>query len=393
MSPSKSTIIFGTTFLITSLAFSSQIAARLDVTTYGAEPDGETDSTEAFLRTWKDACGDKSGAVTVLVPDGTYLIKPVTFRGPCKSSIFFNITGTLVAPLSYKDLGNSGYWILFIKVSDISIYGGTLDARAAGFWACRQSGKSCPVGARSLTFNWANNVSISSLTSINSQVTHLVINRCKNVTVTNVNVIAPDESPNTDGIHVQMSNNVSISDSSMQTGDDCVSIGPGTYNLNMSNIRCGPGHGISIGSLGRDLNEDGVENVTLSNAIFTGSQNGVRIKSWAWPSTGFVRNVIFQNIVMKNAKNPIIIDQNYCPDNKGCPNQTSGVQISDVAYINIRGTSAKARAIILDCSPSSPCFGIHLEDIDLKYMDAAVFSSCKNIANVTGGVVQQNSCL
>lgn len=30
----------------------------------------------------------------------------------------------------------------------------------------------------------------------------------------------------------------------MHTGDDCISIGPGTRNLLMTNIKCGPGHGV-----------------------------------------------------------------------------------------------------------------------------------------------------
>jgi len=69
------------------------------------------------------------------------------------------------------------------------------------------------------------------------------------------------------------------------------------------------------------VDEKGVENVTLTNAIFSGSDNGVRIKTWARPSNGFVRNVVFQNIVMDRVQNPIIIDQNYCPNNQGCPGQ------------------------------------------------------------------------
>lgn len=97
---------------------------------------------------------------------------------------------------------------------------------------------------QSITFNWANNILISSLTSINSRETHLVINSCKNVIVRNVKLYAPHESPNTDGIHVQSSNGVTITGSTLQTGDDCVSIGPGTRNLVMSKIKCGPGHGV-----------------------------------------------------------------------------------------------------------------------------------------------------
>lgn len=97
---------------------------------------------------------------------------------------------------------------------------------------------------QSMTFNWANNIVISGLTSINSQQTHLVINSCNNVKVKNVKVMAPDQSPNTDGIHVQSSTNVMITGSTLQTGDDCISIGDGTKNLFMSNIKCGPGHGV-----------------------------------------------------------------------------------------------------------------------------------------------------
>ena len=79
----------------------------------------------------------------------------------------------------------------------------------------------------------------------------------------------------------------------------------------------------SIGSLGRSFDEDGVENVTLINSAFSGSDNGLRIKTWARPSKGFVRNINFRNIVMKNVENPIIIDQNYCPNNQGCPSQVN----------------------------------------------------------------------
>ena len=97
---------------------------------------------------------------------------------------------------------------------------------------------------QSITFNWANNIILSGLTSINSQQTHVVINSCNNVVVKNVKIMAPDQSPNTDGIHVQSSTNVTITASTIKTGDDCISIGDGTKNLFMSDIKCGPGHGV-----------------------------------------------------------------------------------------------------------------------------------------------------
>lgn len=79
----------------------------------------------------------------------------------------------------------------------------------------------------------------------------------------------------------------------------------------------------SIGSLGKVYEEEGVENVTVRGVVFTGTQNGLRIKSWGRPSRAFVRGVAFEHALMRDVENPIIIDQNYCPHDIGCPNQVS----------------------------------------------------------------------
>ncbi|KAL2470111.1 Pectin lyase-like superfamily protein [Abeliophyllum distichum] len=373
-------------------------AVTYNVIHFGAKPDGKTDATHAFLNAWASACSSSSGwGSTIYVPDGVYMIKAAEFRGPCKDQIDVRIDGTLVAapPIDYSGAsGNSGYWILFIKVDRLSVIGGTLDAKGASFWECRNSGQNCPTGARSITFNWANNVLIDGLTSVNSQLMHLVINSCNNVMVHNVKIIAPEQSPNTDGIHVQSSTGVTITESKIQTGDDCISIGPGTTNLLMDNIQCGPGHGVSIGSLGRNFNEIGVQNVTLRNSVFSGSDNGLRIKTWARPSNGFVRNIHYQDIVMNNVENPIIIDQNYCPNNLSCPAQSSGIKIEKVRYENIRGTSATQVGMIFDCSPSNPCSGITLQDVQLTYMNTTkALSFCNNIGGTVADVVLPDTCL
>ncbi|XP_038876456.1 polygalacturonase-like [Benincasa hispida] len=385
-SPMKSLVIIFFHFFI---QLSS--AGSYNVITLGAKPDGKTDSTESFMKAWKSACSSLTPSI-INVPKGRFLLTPITFRGPCKNKITFRLNGTLVAPLDYRGLGNSGYWILFVKVDGVSFIGGNIDGKATEYWTCKNSGKNCPPGARSITFNWANNIIISGLTSINSQQSHVVINSCNNVVVKNVKIMAPDQSPNTDGIHVQSSTNVTIIGSTIKTGDDCISIGDGTKNLFMTNIKCGPGHGVSIGSLGKEVNENGVENVTLMNAVFTKSDNGVRIKTWPTPSNGFVKHVLFQNIIMNNVQNPILIDQNYCPNNQGCPLQSSGVKISDVTYKNIKGTSATSKAITFDCSSSNPCSDIRLQDIKLTYKNKAATSSCKNVDGSSIGVLMPHTC-
>ncbi|CAI0470497.1 unnamed protein product [Linum tenue] len=149
---------------------------------------------------------------------------------------------------------------------------------------------------------------------------HMVINFCHNVKLQGVRISAPGNSPNTDGIHVQFSTAVSIVSSKIATGDDCVSIGPGTANMLVDKVTCGPGHGISIGSLGKDVNEQGVQNVTVRSTTFVGTTNGFRIKAWGKPSNGFARNILFQHATMYNVQNPIFIDQRYCPD-RNCADQ------------------------------------------------------------------------
>ncbi|KAE9607328.1 putative polygalacturonase [Lupinus albus] len=286
-----------------------------------------SDSATAFLSAWSKACVSAKPA-EIHVPQGKFKIAGhVIFKGPCANKA-------------------------------ISI---TID------------------GELTLGFSHSKNIGISRLTSINSQHFHIVFNGCENVKIEGVKIIADGNSPNTDGIHVQMSSNIIILKSKIRTGDDCISIGPGTRNLHIENIECGPGHGISIGSLGWTRNEPGVQNVTVRTVTLTGTQYDVRIKSWGRPSSGFVKEVLFKNATMTDVQNPILIDQNYCPNNKNCPGQASGVKISDVRYEDIHGTSATQVAMKFDCSSTNPCIGIKLENVKLTYKNQVAEASCKNV--------------
>ncbi|KAL5997947.1 hypothetical protein ACLOJK_008881 [Asimina triloba] len=196
-----------------------------DVVDLGAISDGVTDSSESFLSAWARACASADQPATVYVPRGSYLLSQTIFSGPCKNhNICIRLEGTLVAPLDYARLSSSAHWLLFQNVGGVSIYGGTLDGRGSGLWACKASKRKCPFGERSLTFNNANDVMISGLTSINSQLFHIVIDGCTNVTIQGVNVTAPAHAPNTDGKHVEQSTGVTINGTNTKTGDDCISI-------------------------------------------------------------------------------------------------------------------------------------------------------------------------
>ncbi|KAK4756491.1 hypothetical protein SAY87_006618 [Trapa incisa] len=368
-------------------------AAQYNVVSLGAVADGKTDSSKAFLDAWASACSS-SGPSTVYVPMGSFYVKAAAFNGPCKSNfITFMIDGTLLASSNYGMIGNSANWIIFRHVTGLNVYGGTFNGQGSGLWACKKSGKSCPGGATNIQFSNSKDIFVSGLSSVNSQTFHIVVNGCQNVTLQGVQVTASGASPNTDGIHVSQSTSVTILNSRIGTGDDCVSIGPGASNLWIENVACGPGHGISIGSLGQNSQEAGVQNVTVKTVTFTGTQNGLRIKSWARPSNGFVRNILFQHAVMNNVQNPIIIDQHYCPGNVGCPTQASGIKISDVTYQDIQGTSATAVAVKFDCSSMNPCTGIKLQDVKLTYGSQVAQASCAHAGGMASGFMQPSSCL
>uniref|UniRef100_A0A0A0L2P4 Polygalacturonase n=2 Tax=Cucumis sativus TaxID=3659 RepID=A0A0A0L2P4_CUCSA len=218
------------------------------------------------------------------------------------------------------------------------------------------------------------------------------MNKCRNVKMESLNIYAPANSPNTDGIDLEETTYATILDSNIGTGDDCISLGHGTFNVFIQNVFCGPGHGISVGSLGRKEKENGVQNVTVQSCRLSNTQNGVRIKSWGRPSTGFGRDIRFQHITMTNVKYPIIIDQNYCPHHQDCPGQDSGVKISNVTYQSIYGTSATLVAIKMDCSPKFPCKGIVLDDVKLTYKNGKAKASCSHAQGFDVDLVEPTGC-
>lgn len=133
--------------LLIFLRESSVIIIAFNVVDFGANPSGDTDSSESFLRAWAAACGSSAPAV-VYVPPGRYSITQVHFGGRCRNrGITFLISGTLVAPADYTVMRNVDYWILFDGVDGVSINGGTLDGQGAALWNCKAFRKDCPNGA------------------------------------------------------------------------------------------------------------------------------------------------------------------------------------------------------------------------------------------------------
>ncbi|KDP34800.1 hypothetical protein JCGZ_10580 [Jatropha curcas] len=125
---------------------------------------------------------------------------------------------------------------------------------------------------------------------------------------------------------------------------------------------------LSVGSLGKYPDEDDVSGILVINCTFSNTTNGARIKTYSdsGPSNAF--GIVYQDIIMNDVKNPIIIDQKYGIKDKEAQPSNSKVKVSDVHFKNIKGTSISAAAVDLQCSSAFPCEGVELSDIDLTYI-------------------------
>nr|GEW79949.1 polygalacturonase At1g48100 [Tanacetum cinerariifolium] len=110
-----------------------------------------------------------------------------------------------------------------------------------------------------------------------------------------------DPNTNTNGIHLQSSQDVTIYSSKLAHGDDCVLVQTGCSGINIENVDYGAGHGISIGILVKANTVACVSNITTSNTKIHDTMNGVSIKTWQGGSSS-MQIVAFSNIQVSNVE-------------------------------------------------------------------------------------------
>ncbi|XP_074374860.1 exopolygalacturonase-like [Apium graveolens] len=315
------------------------MAKFFDVTAYGAVANGKDDNSKQFLRAWGDAC-QWNGNSVMIIPKGIYQL------------------------------------ILFKHVDWLLVEGsGTVDGQGAAVWSrddCKHNGRVCNPLPISMGFNFVKNSKIANLNMINSKSVHLKLYRSQQVMISGVKITAPENSPNTDGINIAESQDIKVQDCNIACGDDCVSMLNGNQNVEVFNVACGPGHGISVGSLGQSVGD--------------GKSVGV---------TGLhVKNCTLRDIHMENADNPIIIDQHYCPSHS-CNNQAqSSIQIKNVTFVNIWGQSSTPVAVNIQCSSKVPCSEFKLQNINLAYngREGVAKSECLNVHGQSFGQEHPSGC-
>ncbi|CAN4084580.1 unnamed protein product [Withania somnifera] len=276
-----------------------------DVTKFGATTNGDISKVCKVMDAFKEACAATSPS-TIVIPKGTYPMNQVKLQGPCKA----------------------------------------------------------PLELQNLSFNFLTNSTILDITSQDKEMFHVNVNGCKNLTFIGVKITAPQESINTDGIHVARSSNVNITNCVIGTEMIASLVGDELEQLHITKVTCGPGHGISP-----------VVGVYVKNCTFINTDNGVRVKTWPASHQGVVTHLHFEDIIVQNVSNPVVIDQVYCPYNQ------CNKDISKVSIKNVRGTSRTQDAVPLLCSKGVPCEGVEVGDIDISYngKEGPAKSSCENV--------------
>ncbi|KAI3969134.1 hypothetical protein MKW92_024235 [Papaver armeniacum] len=309
----------------------------------------------------------------------TFLVSRISFNGTWRiTKPFVQVDGDIVAPT--RDGWNGGLprptdtWITFNNVNGLTINGsGRIDGRGSDWWDLPDKER-----PSALTLSNCNDCQLSWLTHVNSQRNHISICDCNNVVISHITINAPEDSPYLDGVDI-----ASLAKHPDRTlfhrnrlGDDCVAINGGCKFINITDVNCGPGHGISIGSLGGNGRVDTVEEVHVQNVHFFATMNGARIKTWEG-GQGFARKISFEQITLAEVYNPIVIDQHYFSDVHRSV-EASAVAISDVTFSGIRGTSTNDIVINLNCSAVVPCTSIVMNNINIQSTKSVASSNCVN---------------
>ncbi|KAL5063032.1 hypothetical protein RYX36_024769 [Vicia faba] len=323
-----------------------------NVMQYGAIGDGKSDDTQAFSSAWSSACNAEGMSTLVIPSKKSFLVTKVNFSGPCDAKILFQFEGKIVAP-GKEEWKAESHWITVGYLNGITIDGnglGEIDGNGSTWWDC----SNC---VRPVVFHFhsCNDLTVSNLMISNSPRAHVSVNQCNGATFSNISIDSPATSPNTDGFDISSSTNISIQDSNIKAGDDCIAINGGSFFVNVTRVTCGPGHGISVGSLGKFNSTERVSDIYVRNCTFMGSTNGARIKTIL---------------------------------------EVSSVSVNSVTYRGFNGTFVGNVAINLNCS-SSGCFNIQLDknNIVAAKEGGNTFVFCRNAHGTVRDTIPNVYCL
>lgn len=368
--------------------FTGRGAGVFDVRHYGAKGDGKTLDTAAIQQAL-DECG-KSGGGTVHFSAGTYLSKPIVIGN--RTVVQLDAGARLQAtddPEDFRKAGSSSY-IHFVtgkNLTDVALVGpGVIDGAGAKWWVPAEEARRKVRGftlprPNLIVLTGCKNVRLENLTLQNSPKFHFVPADCDGVLVSNVTVLAPPRSPNTDAIDPSGSRHILITKCRIDVGDDNIAIKSGKKiaghefaceDITVTDCTFLHGHGMSIGSEA----VGGVRNVIVRNCIFENTENGLRIKSQRGKG-GVIENIGYSDITMKNVDPAITFTCYYATnsaqdavqhdlpaeDASQTVNQTTPVY-RNIRISNLTATCPRSAGMIIGL-PESPIANVLLENFHI----------------------------
>ncbi|KXS11851.1 glycoside hydrolase family 28 protein [Gonapodya prolifera JEL478] len=359
---------------------------------------GTTDDSKAILAA-VTACNNLAGGGSVVL-DGTYTIaSPLDLRN--LKSVDLVITGTItfngvvsnwagkLFDLNFQNA--QAYWL--IGGQDVNIIGqgkGTININGKSF----QGETKRPVG---LAISGLTGGSVTGLNFKNPGFWYNWIAFSKNVVYDNINING--SGANTDGWDIYNSDHITITNSVVVNGDDCISFKPNSTNIFVSQLSCTGSHGVSVGSLGQYPGiYDVVQNVYVKDVTCTNCQHGARIKVWPGAGagatsgglsggggSGLVKNVTFDGFTVKGGdQDALLVTACYGQSKVDvCTANPSTFKIQDVFFKGITGdVKGKNQAVgSIICPSATSCSNINVSGLGVtsqsgKYNNQLV---CDNI--------------
>lgn len=293
---------------------------------YGATTNGElvTKSIDAAIEAAKEA-----GGGTVLVPAGEFFTGPIRLY----SNITLHLTPGAVLKFStnqedypvvdsrWEGASREVYMscIYGEDIENVTISGsGKLDGNGHDWWDVfrnRHDELKYP-RPKLISFERSSRITLKDINIIDAPSWTINPIQSFDITVDNVSILNPANSPNTDGINPESCKNVRISNCNIDVGDDCIAIKSGTEdadelivceNITITNCTMVHGHGGVV--LGSEMS-GGIRNVTISNCVFQDTDRGIRLKSRRGRG-GTIEDIRVSNVVMDNVFSPFILNLYY----------------------------------------------------------------------------------
>ncbi|KAL6848861.1 hypothetical protein ACP4OV_021444 [Aristida adscensionis] len=302
--------------------------AWLSVASFSGAGDGRTLNTAAFARAVAriERRRGARGGTLLYVPPGVWLTGPFNLtshmtlflaRGAVIRATQDTSSWPLIDPLpSYgrgRELPGGRYMSLIHGngLQDVFITGenGTIDGQGSVWWDMWKKRTLPFTRPHLLELMYSTDVIVSNVVFQDSPFWNIHPVYCSNVVITNVTILAPHDSPNTDGIDPDSSSNVCIEDSYISTGDDLISIKSGwdEYGIAFGRPSSGitvrritgssPFAGFAVGS----ETSGGVEHVLAEHLNFFSMGVGIHVKTNS-ARGGFIRNITVSEVTLNGAR-------------------------------------------------------------------------------------------